>query len=288
MKEKIKMKHKVKDSVFTNLFKREKYRYELYMALHPKDKDVVAEDVKLITLKAIFTNNVYNDLGMITKNRLIILVEAQSTWSVNILLRDLLYLANTYKEYFTKKRFNLYSSKKIEVPIPELYVIYTGDKKVKKEYSLNEEYFGGKAPIDLKIKVITNGKNWDIIEQYIEFTNLADEYRKSKKSLKELMDTCIERNILKEYIIENYKEVLTMVDILFDQDTVTEFWLDELINESKNEGKQEGLMIGKQEGLMIGKQEGLIQGQDILLDSLVKQGLLTKEEAKKQKQLVAK
>ena len=63
-----------------------------------------------------------------------------------------------------------------------------------------------------------------------------------------------------------------MVDILFDQDTVTEFWLDELINDSKKEGMQQGMK----------------QGQDFMLDSLVKQGILTKEEAEKQRKLVSK
>ena len=30
-------KHKIKDSVFTNLFKEKKYLFQLYKALHPED-----------------------------------------------------------------------------------------------------------------------------------------------------------------------------------------------------------------------------------------------------------
>ena len=67
-----------------------------------------------------------------------------------------------------------------------------------------------------------------------------------------------------------------MVDILFDQDTVTEFWLDELINDSREEGMKEGIQQGRQEE------------RTLLLNSLVSQGLLTEEEAKRQKGLVNK
>ncbi|EHL19151.1 hypothetical protein HMPREF9628_01708, partial [Peptoanaerobacter stomatis] len=40
----------------------------------------------------------------IAKDKLLILVEAQSTQSVNIALRMLLYLSQTVKDYLTRKR----------------------------------------------------------------------------------------------------------------------------------------------------------------------------------------
>ena len=39
---------------------------------------------------------------------MILLLEAQSTFSVNIVLRMLLYLAATYKEYVEEQKLNLY------------------------------------------------------------------------------------------------------------------------------------------------------------------------------------
>ena len=67
-------------------------------------------------------------------DRLLILVEAQSTWTVNIIIRSLIYLMTTYQDYFTRTKQNLYKSKKVKLPKPELYVIYTGDRKEHPEY----------------------------------------------------------------------------------------------------------------------------------------------------------
>ena len=57
-----------------------------------------------------------------------ILIEAQSTWTMNILVRVLLYLAQSYHEYFQRTSQNYYKSKKVKMPKHELYVIFTGNK----------------------------------------------------------------------------------------------------------------------------------------------------------------
>ena len=56
-------------------------------------------DLKLITIENILLNDLYNDLGMLIRSTLIILVETQSTFSFNIALRGFLYLTDTYKQY---------------------------------------------------------------------------------------------------------------------------------------------------------------------------------------------
>ena len=97
-----KVKKTVKDSVFTNLFGNSKYLLQLYQALHPEDKDVREEDLKTITLENIFTDDIYNDLGFAKGEKLMILMEAQSTWTVNIIVRALEYLVNSYRRYFQR------------------------------------------------------------------------------------------------------------------------------------------------------------------------------------------
>ena len=89
------------------------------------------------------TNGIYNDLGFNVKGSLVLLVEAQSTWSVNIIIRLLMYLVETYSNIFKDNDTDLYSSAKAKIPKPELYVIYTGKGKKPKEISLSEEFFGG-------------------------------------------------------------------------------------------------------------------------------------------------
>ena len=273
-----KQNHKIKDTVFTKLFDIPKYRLELYKSLHPKDKDVKIEDVKKLTLEKIFTNGIYNDLGMLVKNRILFLMEEQSSWSINILVRDFIYLGETFLGYIKMKKLNIYGTKKIDIPIPELYVLYTGkDKLKKKTYSLNEEFYDGKSPIDLRIKVITTSKKNDILSQYLTFIKMSDEYRIKDKSVKELLDTCIKKDILKEFIEEHYKEVVEVMDVLFNQDWVTKVYEESLYNEGKEEGIQEGIQQGMQKGIQQGMQKGMLN----ILVGMVKDKLLSVAEAAK-------
>ena len=70
----------------------------------------------------------YNDLGFSVGNRLMVLAESQATWTVNIIIRALMYLIQTYHEYFKRTDQNLYGSKKVNLTKPERYVIYTGKR----------------------------------------------------------------------------------------------------------------------------------------------------------------
>ena len=163
------IKRTIQDSVFTNLFKDKKYLIQLYQALHPEDTTTTQEDIVTVTIQNILTDNSYNDLGILVGDLLLILVEAQSTWSKNIIIRALMYLMQTYNEYFRTQKVNLYSSKKVKIPKPELYVIFTGNKGRKPDrISLSEEFFDGQdCAVDAKVKMIYNSEEGDIINQYI-------------------------------------------------------------------------------------------------------------------------
>ena len=93
-------KRKIKDSVFTNLFQDKKYLLRLYKTLHPEDGNVTEDDIKDITLKHILVDADYNDLGFSVGGRLVIMVESQSTWTLNIIIRALMYLIQTYHDFF--------------------------------------------------------------------------------------------------------------------------------------------------------------------------------------------
>ena len=121
-------KRKIKDSVFTDLFQNKKYLLQLYMALHPEDSGVTEDELADITIKHVLIDGDYNDLGFSVGNRLMVLVESQSTWIYNIIIRALMYLVQTYHDYFKRTNQNLYGSKKVNMPKPELYVIFTGGR----------------------------------------------------------------------------------------------------------------------------------------------------------------
>lgn len=84
---------------------------------------------------------------------------------------------------------DLYKSKKVELPKPELYVIYTGERKTRpSEITLSDEFFGGeKTAVEMTVKMIYDGNKGDIISQYVTFTKVVDEQRKlygrSKKAV---------------------------------------------------------------------------------------------------------
>ena len=161
-----------------------------------------------------------------------ILTEAQTTWTMNIIIRALMYLVQSYHEYFERRNDNLYGSKKVKVPKPELYVIFTGKRVNKPEYaSLSEEFFGGEEVcLDLNVKMIYDGKEGDIISQYVAFTKVCNEqvtlYGRTRKAIKETIRICKDKNVLKEYLESREQEVLSMLMELYDQEEVMRSYLE--------------------------------------------------------------
>ena len=197
-------------------------------------------------------NGLYNDLGLLVRNTILFLMEAQSTWSINILIREFLYLALSYKESIEKNQIDLYGSKKIFIPIPKLYVLYTGNKKLEREeISLNEEYFNNEGCIDLKIKILTKEnlsklsatKENNIISQYVTFTEISDDfvkkYGRSKETAKMVINECISKNILKSFMQEHREEVEDM-ELLFDPEVYGRIHDATVAREAREEGRQEG------------------------------------------------
>ncbi|MCM1082921.1 MAG: hypothetical protein NC428_05515 [Clostridium sp.] len=222
-------KRKIKDSVFTNLFQDKKYLLRLYQTLHPEDSDVTEDDIKDVTIKHILVDADYNDLGFSVGDRLVILVESQSTWTVNIIIRALMYLIQTYHEFFKRTKQNLYGSKKVNMPKPELYVIFTGEKPKNPPdtISLRDDFFDGeKIAIDAEVKVLYQEDENNIIGQYIIFCKVYNEqrekYGQTKKAVTETIRICKDRNVLKEYLESKEQEVVDMMMTLFDDEYVME------------------------------------------------------------------
>ena len=216
-------KHTIKDSLFTNLFQEKKYLLQLYQALHPEDHDTTEDELTDITIHNILTNDIYNDVGFFVGEKLLILTEGQSSWTVNIAVRILIYLMVTYQDYIKKTKQNVYGSKKVRLPKPELYVIYTGDRKTHPEFiSLSDEFFDGQNSfLDAKIKVLYGNDENDIISQYVTFTKVYDEQRKlhgrTRKAISETIRICKNKNVLKEYLEEREKEVVSIMLAMYDE-----------------------------------------------------------------------
>ena len=219
-------KRTAKNSVFLDLFQNKNYLLKLYKTLHPEDITATEDSLTDITIKNVLTDNFYNDLGFIVDNKLMILIEAQSTWTINILVRALLYLAQSYHEYFQHTRQNYYKSKKVKMPKPELYVVFTGNKGKKPDkISLSKEFFeGADIDIEVKAKVIYESNEDDIINQYIIFCKVFNEQTKmhgmTRKAVTETIRICKDRNVLRDYLLKKEKEVVTIMMSLFDEEQI--------------------------------------------------------------------
>lgn len=243
------MKYTVKDSVFSFIFKQPENTRQLYLALHPEDTEVTEEDCKLVTLEHVLTNGITNDLGFQVRDKLILLLEAQSKFSVNIALRMLLYLAATYKEYIDEQKLDLYGSKPVSIPRPELYMVYTGGPRQLPEVMRLSDMYDGPGSAEVEIKVLRGTGEGDIVDQYIRFCEISDaqrmQYGYTMKAAEETLRICVEENILMPFLASRQKEVRDIMVTLFDQERVTEIHEYNLVRDAR----QEGHSAGREEGI---------------------------------------
>ncbi len=68
-----KAKRTAKNSVFLDLFQNKSYLLMLYKTLHPEDHTATEDSLTDITIENVLTDNLYNDLGFIANNKLMIL-----------------------------------------------------------------------------------------------------------------------------------------------------------------------------------------------------------------------
>ena len=219
-------KYTVKDSVFSTLFQDKKYLIQLYRALHPEDTEATEDALTDITIRNVLTNGIYNDLAFRVGDKIMFLVEHQSSWTMNIIIRVLMYLAQTYHDYFEEQGADLYGSRKVHVPEAELYMIFTGERASRPEtISLSKEFFGGKeCSIEVKVKVLYGGNGDDIISQYVDFTKVyhgqVKQYGRSREAVTETIRICKDRDVLREFLAGREKEVISIMMALFDEEKI--------------------------------------------------------------------
>lgn len=247
------MKYTAKDSVFSFIFRQPENTRRLYLTLHPEDVDVTEADCKLVTLEHILTNGMTNDLGFQVRDKLILLVEAQSKFSINIALRMLLYLAATYKEYLEEHKLDLYGSKPVSIPRPELYMVYTGAPRQLPEILRLSDMYDGLGGAEVEIKVLRNTGAGNIVDQYIRFCEISDEQRKqygyTMKAVEETLRICCDENILMPFLASRQKEVQDIMLTLFNQERITEIHEYNLMKEARQQGQQEGQQEGLEKGI---------------------------------------
>ena len=266
------VKRKSKDSVFVKFFSYIENVKQLYEEFHPEITDLKEEDIQVQTLDSAIVNTIYNDLGFIVKDRYVVLVEAQSTWNPNMALRMLFYISETYRRYLIDTQQSEHSTSKVNLPKPELYVIYTGEQEKPEEISFSEEFFGGSSDIELKIKVLSK-VDATLAGQYVGFCRVFDEQRKLyENSIEAAIETyriCIEKGYLEEFMKSHEKEVIDMMAQLFDEEVMRK----QYDIASRRKEREEGRLEGRLEGMIAGEEKNKL----LTAQTLINMGLLSLE-----------
>ena len=212
-----------------------------------------AEDIQINTLDGVFFSEVKNDLSCLIQNRLIVIIEHQSTINENMPLRMLFYVNELFRKFVADKKQSLYKSELILLPKPEFFVLYNGRRKEAevRTLKLSEAFEIDDAPLELKVKLynINTPNNKAIIRSsiplnnYCSFVGNVDKKEAAgmtrKEAIAETIDYCIEHDIMRDYLIEKRKEVIDMVDFEFNLRDAKEAWQGEAEEKGHAEGRAE-------------------------------------------------
>ncbi len=137
------------------------------------------------------------------------------------------------------------------MPKPELYVIFTGNKGRKPDkISLSKEFFEGvDIDIEVKAKVIYESDTDDIINQYIIFCKVFNEQTKqhgmTQKAVTETIRICKDRNVLREYLLDREKEVVSIMMSLFDEEQIMKSFIRSERHDEARETAERMIKMGK-------------------------------------------
>ena len=260
------LNRRFKDTVFTTLFNEPDLLRELYCALEgvtlPPDTPV-----SINTLKNVLYMDKFNDISFEIGEKMVVLIEHQSTINPNMALRLLMYASDVYKAMVKGK--SVYTSSQISIPFPEFFVLYDGADKFPDQQVLHlsdlyekpaELNIPGKEKplLELEVKVINinEGRNTSIVNrckklsEYSVFIGKFQEYLKiyknRKKALKKAIKYCHEHGILTEFMEVHGRRVLGMLYEWKLRDA-KKVWKEEAREEGRAEGRNEGLAEGREE-----------------------------------------
>ena len=260
-----------KDRLFRMIFREKKELLSLYNAVNGTFY-TNAEDLEIVTLENAIYMNMKNDLAFIMDSYLN-LYEHQSTYSPNMPLRDLFYIAKELQGQIDHR--DLYRNTLIKIPTPRFLVFYNGsEEQAEKKYlRLSDAFQKSMDDPDLELVVtmlnINLGKNKKLLEQcrtlkeYAIYVKKVRTYAKSMKNVEEAVDRavteCINEGILQEFLLQNRKEAVEMSIFEYDEEAVFEI----VRKDEYEKGLQEGIKEGREEGFTAGKADAIL---DLLED----------------------
>jgi predicted transposase YdaD len=251
-----------KDSVFTKLFSEKEKLLELYNAIENTNYGSDT-DIQIATLDNVLFMGKTNDIAFILEDKIVVLIEHQSTINENMPMRMLIYVAKVYERLLGPE--SLYRTKKIPVPKPEFIVLYNGEADFPDQQELRlsdmyaEPHSEDSIPLDLAVKVynINKGRNEEFanrsetLKGYETFVYLVREYLKvmdRDSAIKRAVDDCIGQNVLKRFLETNSTEIRSMIFGEWNWDIAKKVWKEEAREDGLQEGREEGRKEGRNEG----------------------------------------
>lgn len=245
-----------KDTVFRMLFKDRGRLLELYNAVSGRHYGN-PDELEIVTLENAIYMGIKNDLAFIIDLNLH-MYEHQSTVNPNIPLRFLQYVVNEYGRLTAGK--NLFSGKLVKVPAPHFVVFYNGEARQPEVQTMNlsaafdvpEE----EPMLELLVKVfnINAGFNEDLkknCQTLGEYMNYVDRVRSyavempTAEAVERAVDECIEQGILRDFLLKNKAEVMSMDIFEYDEratrKAIQKFEREEGRREGKEEEREEGM-----------------------------------------------
>ena len=218
-----------KSRIFAMLFSDRNELLKLYNAINGTSYD----DPQLLQINTL-ENAVYmsmqNDVSFIIDMRLN-LYEHQSTYSPNLPVRYLLYVADVYSDY--TKDMNLYGSRAVQLPKPKFVIFYNGEAEQpdRKELKLSELFTIPEPDPSLELKAvmlnINKGHNRKLMEtcktlqDYAEYTSRVRTYA-AEMSLDEAVERaiteCIREGILADFLKKNRAEAKKVSIYEYDEE----------------------------------------------------------------------
>jgi len=249
-----------KSRMFEMIFSDKKKLLELYNAINGTNY-TNPDDLVVNTLENAIYMAMHNDVSFLIDKRLN-LYEHQSTYSPNLPLRFLFYVADVYSDF--TKEMNLYGSKTVQLPTPHFIIFYNGteDQPDKRELRLSDTFQVKEEEPQLELKAtmlnINKGHNKKLMDacktlrDYAEYTALVREYAQAMplaEAVEKAVDDCIRRGVLEEFLKKNRAEAIKVSIYEYDEERH--------MRQTKEEGYEEGY----ESGLAVGRESGLAEGE---------------------------
>ena len=263
----INVKRNQRDTIFRMLFKTKKELLSLFNAVNSTNYES-EDELEIVTLENAVYMSMKNDVSCLLDMNLQI-YEHQSTINPNMPLRNLMYITKQLEKLIVKN--DLYGRKLITLPNPRFIVFYNGTDKQPETDTLylSSAYEHKEKEVNLELKVlqlnINKGYNEDIkskcpsLFQYMQYVDILRENRKThplKEAVIITVDYCIKHDILKDFLLANKSEVISMSIFEYDE----ELHKKTLRAEGYEDGFKEGFDSGHKEGFDSGHKEGFDSG----------------------------